>query len=310
MSSLRGFALRFGCQRDVRVETVRRATGRTGAFVRRVERIQGERKRRQLRLVDQRTRLQAVVRNRGIRKAFVLLHEHGAGESEVGRDGNADQHDEQRQMEQQVAGLAQMPLLGGDTGRRAVGAKSLASQQSCTPPSRPTSTSPAVVHVVKSGSRARLRGADGGRARIARKCRRLRGMTQPAREMNSKQINRGEPRRAENVEAADRVDERRKVRMLGVEVAHPQRVAAVLRQHAARNRGQCKQEQQDQCRAHRRQQVPSPPQLRPHRRDRHAAHPLPGAEIVALDRARYRVWWPPRCRRRRWRNRSCQTAGT
>lgn len=99
--------------------------------------------------------------------------------------GERDQHDDQREMERQVAELAQVALLSGDGVPGHVGAEAALLQQREGGLADLLGAAE-VRQVVCAGSRVSRRGAPGGRPRSWPTNCQVRGTMQPMREMNSR----------------------------------------------------------------------------------------------------------------------------
>ena len=192
----------------------------------------------------------------------------------AGRD--ADQQHDQRGVEDQVAGLPEVALLGGDRHHAAV--------------LGPGHGLPAAQLRDRAGRH--LLGRSGGGERVGRRQplqpprhRRRRGQhgggvcLQPRHDAadqrdEQQQVGRGEPGRGEHVEEPGRVEDLRPARVVGDVLVDLGRVQRALRQQRAGHRGERQQEEQ-------------------HQRGAHAGQPAPG---VAGERERAPVPGADRCR--------------
>ena len=139
--------------------------------------------------VEERAGAEVVVLAQGVGEPVLGHHDHAALEPEEPADREADQHDQHREVEQQVARLAQVAPLRGH-GRPSEPVDHAGSASSSTTPRRCSSSvasavepSP-VVELVEttsrcSGSRERFFGAFGGCARTPRQYTRSRGRSSP-----------------------------------------------------------------------------------------------------------------------------------
>ena len=214
--------------------------------------------------VDQRPGRVRVVLLEGVAEALALGDQDAALVAPELAAGQAEQQRHQGEVEQQVAGLLEVALLGGELGS--------------VPPSRRTTRkrrTRSSSSTTSSASRRRQRRGQlagvGQPQQVPRRRRRggaqVAGVLERARQHaadqrdEQQQVDRGEPRRAEDVEQVQPVEHRRERRVVGevlVDVVLRQRA---LRQQRARDGGQREQEQQHDRGAHRGE--PPPPAQQP-----------------------------------------------
>ena len=198
--------------------------------------------------------------DRVLENAVALHHEHVALVAEQVAEADRDEQQQQREVEHQVAGLAQVALLGATRRRR----------RTCDPEPPAAQRGPRLgqrrppacgrtTTVACSGSRYRLRGARGGWARSADRCCRLRGSDAADQRDEQQQVDRGEPRRGVDGEQPEPVVATASgVGCCSANCAALRGVDAALRHQRAGDRGEREQEQQHQRRAHRGELPPGP----------------------------------------------------
>jgi hypothetical protein len=144
--------------------------------------VQHEVERHQPLRVEAPAGLDVVVGEDGVGEAVALLDQDGALEAEQPAHRDADEQRHQRDVEEQVAGLAQVAALGADAGGGADGppAAQLGAAASST-----WSGAASVSQRSLAGIRASTRGTCGGGVRSALACSRIRGPRQPISETNS-----------------------------------------------------------------------------------------------------------------------------
>ncbi len=200
------------------------------------------------------------------------LHEDALpGVGETTADAHGDEHAHERCVEDEVAGLAQVPPLGRD--------------REGAPPVVPGDAVPALAQLGRGGVDGRGRdgrgilprrhgNVDGAMVVQARqprgRPRRLRpqrlpvvlGARQHAADERDEQqdVDRREPRRRVDVEQAELVEHRREVGVVGEVLGDAVGVGAALRDERSRDGGDRKQQQQHERGAHARELAPSPAQ--------------------------------------------------
>ena len=226
-----------------------------------VEVVDGEGERVHAVGVEQAAGDEVVVLREVVAERQPLDQDHAALEAEQRAGREADQDHQHRQVEDQVAELAEVAALGAD--RRAVG---LAAQPVALAPEQPSG---ALEHHVRRLRRA-VRRVAGQAGQVARRRGRLgaqpAGVDEGARDDAAEQrddeqdVDRREPRGAVDVEDAELLVDRgqRLVRVLPLR--RLERVHPLLRDQRPRHRGQREHQQQDQRDPHRRELAPGPAQ--------------------------------------------------
>ena len=249
--------------RDPRVERRRLAALLAGGYVAGVEPVQRHRERAQVGGGDEPARVPLVERADGVGEALALHQQPVRLVTEQPAERHRHQHSEQGQVEEQVARLAQVPLLGRDPVLRAVGVVRA-------PEPEPAAGQHPRRHLDRLLRRQRggVLGGPGQPGQVTRGPRRQRprraGQPEGTRHHaadeggEQQQVDGGEPGRGEDVEEPEPVQPRREVRMRRVVLLDAGRVAALLRQHRSGHAGQGQQEQQDQRDPHRRELPPRP----------------------------------------------------
>ena len=233
--------------------------------------------------LEQAAGVEVVVLGQRVGEPVADHQDHAALVAEQAADPEADQHDQHRQVEQQVAGLAQLPALGGH------------------PPPSPRSSPSLVEPVAGRALRGRAcrdpvpprerRGRApqhdlgllvGGVRRVVRQpgqVARGRGRVGPVaapvdeqprhdaadQRHHQQQVDRREPRRVVDREQPEPVVDRRQVGVGGLPVLGLEGVDAALGDHRPRDRAEGQQEQQHEGRPHRGQLAPGPAHELPRR---------------------------------------------
>ncbi len=233
------------------------------------EPVEGEREGRQGARVDEPAAAPGVVLRQGVGESRSLLDDDVALPAEQATVGDGQQDDDQGEMERQVAGLAQVALLGRhpDAAVAAVCLRRLAATHPPAPGLQVLLCHGQGVGAV--GLDLELRGhrqphepAGSRRWRRQHRPRMRPGARQHAADQRDEQqeVHRGEPRRRVDVEEAEAVQGGADRGVPREPLVHAQRVRAPLREDRAGDAGKGEQEQQDQRRPHARQLTPRPAQ--------------------------------------------------
>ena len=236
------FSLLFGragraLQRRLRVEEPRRAERAAGRLVELdVELVERQDEGRQRLGVDPRAGRDRVVGARGRGELVALGEDDVAAPAEQVPDGHADDDARQGQVEEQVAGLAEVAGLGGDARPSCECSRNRLRFRTARAAASASSGERVVVTSACSSSRLQ----PGGGARRRRAQRRqvhLRARHDAADEGDEEQqVDRREPRRRVDVEEAELVEPRRARRVLRDVVGDPAGVDVALREDRARAR--------------------------------------------------------------------------
>ena len=243
---------------EVGVERGRFSGVRPRGHVARVELLQRDAERLQARRRDQPPRAELIERGHRIGKRLASYQKPVRLVAEQPAHADRGQEGQQGEMEQQVAGLAQIALFRGDPAVPGAHPEPFARQQRRRLGERG-------VRGERRGHRDRQRQP----GQVARCPRRLlaRGAELPERPRHhaaregeeQQQVDRGEPGRREHVEQREPGQPRGQRRVRGVVLLHRLRVDALLRQHRPGHAAERQQEQQDQRGAHRGELAPPPP---------------------------------------------------
>ena len=219
---------------------------------------------------EQAAGVEVVVGGAAVGELLALHEEHAALVAQQRADGEADEHHDHRQVEDQVADLPEVAALGAHRPRlgRVGGPQPVAAAAQ-----HRAGLLDDLVDVALAG----VRRVVGQAQQVARGGRRLgphrAQVVQRARDDAADQrdhqqdVDRGEPRRVVDREQAEPLVDRRQRGVLVLPARHVERVDARLRDDRAGHGGQREQQQQDQRGAHRRQLAPGP------------AHQLAGTEL-------------------------------
>ena len=210
---LRGSLVPVGVgERRERLEVARRAElagARDLGLEGRVEPVDADRVGLQGVDVDPGPGAEGVVARERVGEGLADRHDDVALPAEQVPPGDADEHPDQRDVEDQVAGLAQVALLGRQrlvVVRRAPG--SGAARRAARRRSRTSSGSPSTTSSRWAASRSRRRGARGGRrAHLVPEDLRARQHAADERD-EEQQVDRREPRRGVDLEEAQPVEHR------------------------------------------------------------------------------------------------------
>ena len=207
--------------------------------------------------VVQRSGLEVVVLGQRVGEAVAVDDQLAALGLEELPGGEGHQHDDQRDVEHQVPGLAQIALLGGD--RIAVRVRPEA------PLAHDRERGLADLLGLGVGAPRRVRGQPGQPLRGARRpaaqlADELAGARHDAADEGDEQqdVDRGEPHRAVDVEELELLVDRRDGGVGFLEGLHLQLVHAVLRDQRAGDGPEREQEEQDQRDPHRGELAPEP----------------------------------------------------
>ncbi len=243
---------------EVGIERGRLPHLRPRGHIARGERVEGDAERLQVRRRDQPPGTELIERGHRISKRLAGHQQAVSLVAEQAAHADSGQQRQQRQMEEQVAGLAQVALFRGDPAVAGADPEPLGREQR--------------RRLGQRGARGQRRGHRGGQreaGQVARGPGRLlaRGAGQPERPRHhapgegeeQQQVDRREPGGREHVEQGEPGQPGGQRRVRGVVLLHRLRVDALLRQHRTRHAAQRQQEQQDQGGAHRGELAPPPP---------------------------------------------------
>ena len=194
-----------------------------------------------------------------VAETLALDDDHGPAVPPQSSDGDREQRGEQADMEQQVAALAAVALLGRHRAR----ARLLVGAHDAPPAPAERTGHLFGGDVPLDRERRRL-----GQAGEVARCGKRLGPDRPEVQADPRdqaadegdgeqQVDGREPRRTEHVEEAEPAEPRGQGPVAGVVLADLGRVERALGQQRSRHRGNGEQEQQDQRRPHRRQPAPS-----------------------------------------------------
>ena len=222
-----------------------------------VEVVHGEVERLELGGVEQRAGTEVVVLAQRVGEAVLGDDDDAALEAEQPTDREADQDDQHREVEEQVAGLAQVAALGRDG--RVLGDHAVAAL--------PQAGVRALEHRLGFlvGHEVVVRREP---AEVAGCLRRLTSYAAPVDEQprhdaadqreHQQDVDRREPHRVVDREQPQLLVDRRQLGVGLAPLGGTQRVDRLLRDHRPRDRAERQQEQQDQRRAHRGELAPRP----------------------------------------------------
>ncbi len=211
----------------------------------------------------QAARHEVVVLREVVGEAVALHHDHAALVAPQRPDREAREHHQHGQVEEQVAGLAEVAALGADR-----------TLPHCGVGDHPE---PALAQHLRGAGQHVLDRVAGGVRRVVRQPGEVaRGGRRPGPEAlpvaqrprqdaadqrdHQQQVDRGEPRRVEDREQLELLVDRRQLGVPLLPAGDRERVDVGLRDHRAGDRGQGEQEEQDQRGAHRGELAPRPAQ--------------------------------------------------
>jgi hypothetical protein len=243
--------------RDVGAVVACRALLRAGLLVRRVEVLEAEAEEVQVVRGEEGAGLEVVVLGEGVGEAVALDDQLAAVRLPQLPRGEGQQQHDQRDVEEEVARLAQIALLGGDGVLRSVHAEAPSAQQ----------PAGAAQHLAGCGvgPPRRVRGhpveaAGGARRPAAQLAHELPGARDDAAGQRDEEqdVDRGEPHRRVDVEELQLLVDGREYVVLLLELLDLDAVDVGLRNHRTRDRREGEQEEQQQRHPHRRQLPPEP----------------------------------------------------
>ena len=228
-----------------------------------VELVDGERERLHLLGPEQAAGCEVVVLGEAVGERRPLDQDHPALVAEQPADGEADQHDEDRHVEDQVAGFSEVAALPADRVARVV----------AQPVAPAPQHHPRVLEVVGNRVVGGVRRVVGQPGQVPRRGRRLGPQAAPvdqdARDEAADQrdhqqdVDGREPRRVEDREEVELLVDRGELRVLLLPPGGAERVDALLRDHRPRHRRQREQQQQHERGPHRGELAPGPAQHLP-----------------------------------------------
>ena len=254
-----------------RLEAARHPLARSGVEPLHLEVVHGEAEGLHARGPEEAAGVEVVVLRQGVREPVADHQDHATLVAEQAADPEAHQDDQHRQVEQQVAGLAELTALGGDP---AAGSAGRAGRDPVTTRERGGRAPQHGLGLLIGGVR-RVIGQPG---QVARGGRRVGPVAAPVDEQprhdaadqrhHQQQVDRREPGRVVDGEQPEPVVDRRQVRVGGLPVLGLEGVDPPLGDHRPRDRAERQQEEQHEGRPHRRELPPGP------------AHELPRGQLA------------------------------
>ncbi|GAA5606331.1 hypothetical protein Sgri01_04667 [Streptomyces griseus] len=262
------------------LEGPRGAALRTALLVRTDELVEHEAERGQRVGVVERARLEVVVLGERVGEAVALDDQLAALGLEKLPGGEGHQHHDQGDVEDQVPGLAEVALLGGDRVTHLVHPEAPLAQDRESRRADLVGLGPGAPGGVRGQPGQPLRRARRAAAQLAHE---LAGARHDAADERDEQqdVDRGEPHRAVHVEKLELLVDRGEGGVLFLEGLHLHVVDAGLGDQRPRDGPEGEQEEQDQRHPHRGQLTPEPARPADHA---HRGHARPGVGALLAGR--------------------------